>query len=138
MDKVFDRVVDRTRDVPILRTLFGVKHRPGRNGTPDLSLKLAAVIETPRYDLTLFKVHFGNLTLKAYTKDLDASGAVNTRCVSRRSCTTPEHCAAGACWTTSRRSLASSPAWSTGSPPPWTASITRSSATICSTGSRPP
>jgi hypothetical protein len=71
MDKVFDRVVDRTRsrlDVPILRTLFGVKHRPGRNGTPDLSLKLAAVIETPRYDLTLFKVHFGNLTLKAYTK----------------------------------------------------------------------
>ena len=41
MDKVFDRVVDRTRsrlDVPILRTLFGVKQRPGRNGTPDLSL----------------------------------------------------------------------------------------------------
>src|SRR4051812_46819555 len=78
MDKVFDRVVDRTRsrlDVPILRTLFGAKHRPGRNGTPDLSLKLAAVIETPRYDLTLFKVHLGNLTLKAYTKDLDASGA---------------------------------------------------------------
>ena len=71
MDRVFDRVVDRTRsrlDVPILRTLFGVKQRPGRNGTPDLSLKLAAVIETPRYDLTLFKVHFGNLTLKAYTK----------------------------------------------------------------------
>ena len=71
MDRVFDRVVDRTRsrlDVPILRTLFGAKQRPGRNGTPDLSLKLAAVIETPRYDLTLFKVHFGNLTLKAYTK----------------------------------------------------------------------
>jgi hypothetical protein len=71
MDRVFDRVVDRTRsrlDVPILRTLFGAKQRPGRNGTGDLSLRLAAVIETPRYDLTLFKVHFGNLTLKAYTK----------------------------------------------------------------------
>src|SRR4051812_44527436 len=71
MDRVFDRVVDRTRsrlDVPILRTLFGAKQRPGRNGTPDLSLRLAAVIETPRYDLTLFKLHFGNLTLKAYTK----------------------------------------------------------------------
>ena len=26
------------------------------------------MIETPRFDLTLFKVHFGNLTLKAYTK----------------------------------------------------------------------
>jgi hypothetical protein len=71
MDKVFDRVVDRTRsrlDVPTLRTLFGAKQRPGRNGTPDLSLKLAAEIETPRFDLTLFKLHFGNLTLKAYTK----------------------------------------------------------------------
>jgi len=71
MDRVFDRVVDRTRsrlDVPTLRTLFGAKHRPGRNGTPDLSLRLAALIETPRYDLTLFKIHFGNLTLKAYTK----------------------------------------------------------------------
>jgi DNA-binding transcriptional ArsR family regulator len=71
MDRVFNRVVDRTRsrlDVPILRTLFGAKQRPGRNGTPDLSLQLAAVIETPRYDLTLFKLHFGNLTLKAYTK----------------------------------------------------------------------
>jgi len=71
MDKVFDRVVDRTRcrlDVPIPRTLFGAKQRPGRNGTPDLSLRLAAVIETPRFDLTVFKLHFGNLTLKAYTK----------------------------------------------------------------------
>jgi len=71
MERVFDRVVDRTRsrlDVPILRTLFGAKQRPGRNGIPDLSLRLAAVIEKPRYDLTLFKIHFGNLTLKAYTK----------------------------------------------------------------------
>ena len=35
MDQVFDRVVDRTRarlDVPTLRTLFGAKQRPGRNG----------------------------------------------------------------------------------------------------------
>src|SRR6478672_454521 len=71
MDRVFDRVVDRTRsrlDVPILRTLFGAKQRPGRYGTNDLSLRLAAAIETPRFDLTLFKLHFGNLTLKAYTK----------------------------------------------------------------------
>jgi DNA-binding transcriptional ArsR family regulator len=71
MDQVFDRVIDRTRsrlDVPILRTLFGAKHRHAHNGSPQLSLRLAAVTETPRYDLTLFKVHFGNLTLKAYTK----------------------------------------------------------------------
>jgi hypothetical protein len=71
MDRVFNTVVDRTRarlDVPTLRTLFGVKRRPGVNGTPDLSPKLAVVIETPRWDLTLFKVHFGLLTLKGYTK----------------------------------------------------------------------
>jgi hypothetical protein len=29
---------------------------------------LAVVVERPAYDLTLFKVHFGNLTLKAYSK----------------------------------------------------------------------
>ncbi|MGH3511901.1 MAG: hypothetical protein ACRDRB_06440 [Pseudonocardiaceae bacterium] len=71
MEKVFDRIVDRTRtrlDVPTLRTLFGAKQRPSRNGSSDLSLQLAAMIETPRYDLTMFKVHFGLLTLKAYTK----------------------------------------------------------------------
>jgi hypothetical protein len=71
MDRVFNTVVDRTRsrlDVPTLRTMFGVKKRPGANGTPDLSPKLAVVIETPRWDLTLFKVHFGLLTLKGYTK----------------------------------------------------------------------
>jgi hypothetical protein len=71
MDRVFNTVADRTRsrlDVPTLRTLFGAKQRPGRNGTPDLSPRLAAVIEKPRWDLTLFKVHFGLLTLKGYTK----------------------------------------------------------------------
>ncbi len=71
MEKVFDRIVDRTRarmDVPTLRTLFGAKQRPGRSGSSELSLQLAAMIETPRYDLTMFKVHFGLLTLKAYTK----------------------------------------------------------------------
>ncbi|MCI0688408.1 MAG: hypothetical protein L0Y54_14405, partial [Sporichthyaceae bacterium] len=70
MDRVFDTVVDRTRtrlDVPVLRTLFGAKARPHRDrgdGPP----RLAVVIETPAYDLTIFKVHFGRLTLKGYTK----------------------------------------------------------------------
>jgi len=27
------------------------------------------VLETPAWDLTVFKVHFGLLTLKGYTKD---------------------------------------------------------------------
>jgi hypothetical protein len=71
MDRVFNTAADRTRarlDVPMLRTLFGAKKRPGLGGTRDLSPRLAVVIEKPRWDLTLFKVHFGRLTLKAYTK----------------------------------------------------------------------
>jgi hypothetical protein len=71
MDRVFNTVVDRTRsrlDVPRLRTLFGMHHRPHRKPGSDLSPRQAVVIETPRYDLTLFKVHFGLLTLKGYTK----------------------------------------------------------------------
>ena len=69
MDAVFGRLVDRTRgrlNVPKVRTLFGAKHRPHKDRTS--TSRIEAVIETPRYDLTLFKVHFGNLTLKAYTK----------------------------------------------------------------------
>ena len=69
MDEVLGRLVDRTRgrlDVPRLRTLFGAKARPHRDRTS--SSRIEVVVETPRYDLTLFKVHFGALTLKAYTK----------------------------------------------------------------------
>ena len=69
MEEVFGRLVDRTRgrlDVPRLRTLFGAKARPHRDRTS--SSRIEVVVETPRYDLTLFKVHFGALTLKAYTK----------------------------------------------------------------------
>lgn len=70
METVFDTVVDRTRrrlDIPTLRTLFGTKQRP-RTHRADLSPRVAAVIETPQYGLTIFKVHFGALTLKGYTK----------------------------------------------------------------------
>jgi hypothetical protein len=70
MARVFDTMVDRTRarlDVPKLRTLFGTKKRPPIN-CRDLSPRVAAVIERPGYGLTIFKVHFGALTLKGYTK----------------------------------------------------------------------
>jgi hypothetical protein len=70
MERVFASIIDRTRariDVPVLKTLFGFKARPHRDraGGPP---RLAAVTETPVYDLTVFKLHFGKLTLKAYTK----------------------------------------------------------------------
>jgi hypothetical protein len=52
MDRVVNTVADRTRarlDVPMLRTLFGAKQRPRRDGNADLSPRLAVVIETPRW-----------------------------------------------------------------------------------------
>lgn len=70
MEEVFDRVVDRTRsrlDVPSLRTLFGAYKRPHHNRASGPSA-LEVVIEKPRYGLTWFKVLFGLLQLKAYTK----------------------------------------------------------------------
>ena len=69
MDQVFDRVVDRTRarlDVPRIKTLFGAKRRPHRDRKKPATI--AAVVETQSYDLTWFKVTFGCLGLKAYTK----------------------------------------------------------------------
>jgi hypothetical protein len=48
-------------------TLFGAKTRP-RTARGRRPPRLEVVIETPAYDLTKFKVHFGNLTLKGYTK----------------------------------------------------------------------
>ena len=70
MEDLFDRILDRTRsrlDIPTLRTLFGLKNRPHHNraaGPPAQE----AVIEKSQYGLTWFRVRFGLLQLKAYTK----------------------------------------------------------------------
>jgi len=70
MEDLFDRVLDRTRsrlDIPTVRTLFGLKNRPHRNragGPPAQDI----VIENSQYGLTWFRVRFGLLQLKAYTK----------------------------------------------------------------------
>jgi hypothetical protein len=70
MEQVFQGLIDRTRSrlgVPELRTIFGQKHRPHQD-RKDKATQIAVQVETPVYDLTLFKLHFGKLTLKAYTK----------------------------------------------------------------------
>ena len=70
MEDLFDRILDRTRsrlDIPALRTLFGLKNRPHRNraaGPPAQEI----VIEKPQYGLSWFRIRFGLLQLKAYTK----------------------------------------------------------------------
>ena len=71
MQRVFDSVIDRTRsllNIKRLKTIFGRRNRPYRrdkNGRPP---RFEAVIETPTYGLTVFKVHFGKLTAKMYSK----------------------------------------------------------------------
>jgi hypothetical protein len=70
MEDLFSRGLDRTQsrlDIPTLRTLFGCKNRPHNNraaGPPAQE----AVIENSQYGLTWFRVRFGLLQLKAYTK----------------------------------------------------------------------
>jgi hypothetical protein len=70
MEQIFQGLIDRTRarlNVKKLRTIFGFKTRPYRN-RKHKSARLEVVVETPNYSLTIFKLHFGLLTLKAYTK----------------------------------------------------------------------
>jgi hypothetical protein len=70
MEQVVQGVLDRTRaalDVKTLKTIFGAKHRPFRRRDqppPRCEIEL----ERPLYDLTVFKLHFGKLTAKLYTK----------------------------------------------------------------------
>jgi hypothetical protein len=53
-------------DVPRLKTIFGRKQRPSKTKARDG--RLEKVIDRSVYDLTVFKVHFGKLTLKMYDK----------------------------------------------------------------------
>lgn len=70
MELLFQAMVDRSRarlNMKCLKTIFGRKGRPHRDRTGKAA-RLEVVVETPAYDLTIFKLHFGKLTLKAYTK----------------------------------------------------------------------
>lgn len=69
MEQVFDGVIDRTRslmNIDRVKTIFGWKARPQKRfyGTR----RFESVVERPSYDLTIFKLHFGRLTVKIYTK----------------------------------------------------------------------
>jgi len=72
VDHLFQGLIDRTRttlDVKTLTTLFGAKRRPFKHqDTPGPAPRLQRTLETPTHDLTVFKLHFGALTLKIYDK----------------------------------------------------------------------
>jgi len=69
LDLVYQSLIDRTRrhlDIPTLKTILGRRPRPNRNNRRGKDPKIT--IEKPSFDLTVFKVRFGNLALKIYDK----------------------------------------------------------------------
>ena len=69
LDDVYQHIINLTReriDIPYLKTLLGRKTRPyitkHHNSAPEVR------IETPDYNLTVFKIRVGKLTLKLYDK----------------------------------------------------------------------
>jgi hypothetical protein len=72
LEEVYQGFIDRTRrtlDVPTLKTIFGRKHRPhllrqAGAKTP----RIEQVVDESAYDLTVFKIPFGRLTLKVSDK----------------------------------------------------------------------
>lgn len=71
MEQVFQSVIDRTRgplNITTLKTIFGYKHRPYHRDAQGKLPRFEVVVERPTYDLTVFKIHFGKLTVKIYSK----------------------------------------------------------------------
>src|SRR6266702_2378391 len=74
MDQVFQALINRSRgalDVKTVKTILGYQRRPRyrqRRGKSAKSAEWEVTVEKPTYDLTIFKLHCGKLTLKIYTK----------------------------------------------------------------------
>jgi hypothetical protein len=68
MEALFDRAADRARprmDLRQVRTIFGTVSRGPRKTAPPPP---EIVIEKPRHGLTMFRLRYGSLQVKAYTK----------------------------------------------------------------------
>jgi hypothetical protein len=71
MDEIFQALIDRSRaplDLDRVKTIFGDKHRPHRETRKKNPTRWGVVVEKPDYDTTIFKVHYGKMTLKIYSK----------------------------------------------------------------------
>ena len=70
MEQVFQALIDRSRGrlgLKTVKTILGCKHRPKYRQWKK-SARWEVAVERPAYDLTVFKLHCGKLTLKIYTK----------------------------------------------------------------------
>lgn len=69
MDDVYQKIIDLTRgrlDIKRLKTIFGRKRRPYKHKSTAPAPEVR--LETPDYNLTIFKINFGRLTVKLYDK----------------------------------------------------------------------
>lgn len=72
MDEVYQKLLDRTRralSLEQIKTIFGYRRRPHgslKRGRP--GPEVVKSVEAHGYDLTVFKVQWGNLSLKIYDK----------------------------------------------------------------------
>jgi hypothetical protein len=71
IDQVFQTLIDRSRaplDLKTIKTILGYKRRPQYRVRNKPTAEWEVAVERPTYDLTIFKLHCGKLTLKIYTK----------------------------------------------------------------------
>lgn len=72
MEQVFDALIDRSRsllNLKQIKTIFGRQRRPHWKGPrKKRNINIECIFERPAYNLTIFKIRFGELTLKMYTK----------------------------------------------------------------------
>jgi hypothetical protein len=71
MEQVFQALIDRSRarlDLKAIKTILGYKRRPKYRSRKKCAPLWEVAVERPTYDLTIFKLHCRNLTLKIYTK----------------------------------------------------------------------
>jgi hypothetical protein len=70
-EEVFQALIDRSRSLLNLnrvKTIFGAKNRPQHRRRHRNPTRWGVVVETPTYDLTVVKVHYGKMTLKSIPK----------------------------------------------------------------------
>ena len=71
MERVFQALIDRSRaplDLDTIKTILGYQRRPRYRTRKRKSAEWEVAVEKPTYDLTIFRLHCGKLTLKIYTK----------------------------------------------------------------------
>ena len=75
LDQTYQGIIQLTRpklDIPVLRTMFGARTRPyhhiGNKEKANRSSALEVRVQTPDYNLTVFQIHFGQLSVKLYDK----------------------------------------------------------------------